>query len=423
MGMTMAEKVLARASGRDRVVPGEMVIAKVDITRINDGVVPRLEHYFDMLGPEARIWDPDRVVLICEHHIPPPTVAHAEVYAACRRFAKKHGLQHFYDIGRGGICHQVFVERGYARPGELVAANDSHSCTYGALNVAARGIGPLDMLYLLLKGELWFRVPESIRVVLTGELPPGVYAKDVVLYIAGEYGTDFALNSSIEFVGPAVESMGLSERLTLANMGIELGAKFAMFEADEKTVNYVRERTDVPFTPVTADDDARYARMVTIDVSDLEPQVALPHDVSNVVPVSSLKEGISIDQVFIGSCTNARLEDLQEAASIIKGHKIHPSVRMIVTPASQEILLEATRLGLVEIFMEAGAIVTNSTCGPCGGGSLGVLADGERCLATTNRNFQGRMGSPGAEVYLSSPATAAASAITGVITDPRQFIS
>lgn len=420
MGMTIAEKILARAAQKDRVRPGEMVVARVDRTRINDSAVSWAHKQIDELGVQ-QLWDADRVVLVADHHIPPSSVAQAEKYAACRRFARAFGLKHFYDIGQGGICHQVFVERGYARPGELVASSDSHSCTYGALNVAARGVGPTDMLYLLLKGELWFRVPETVRVVLTGAPQARVTSKDIALHIAGKYGTDFGLNRSLEFTGPAVSSLTIDSRLALANMGIELGAKFALFEADDRTLAYLRARVEGPFTPVSADPDAALAGEIEIDVSSLEPQVAMPHDVGNVRPVSAVA-GLEIHQAFLGSCTNARLEDLQEAAEILRGRRVHPSVRMIITPASQDVYREALRSGLLEVFMDANCLITNAGCGACIGGSMGVLAADERCISSANRNFQGRMGSSQAEICLASPATVAASAVTGVITDPRKLL-
>lgn len=419
-GMTMAEKILAAHAGLEKVQPGQMVMANIDRFRILDIVIIEIAKYFDKLGIE-KLWDPDRVVLPIEHQVPPSTVGDADAYVAAREFAKKYGVKNFYDIGRHGICHVLFVEEGFARPGELVVANDSHTTTYGALNVASRGIGPIETLYVLKHGKLWFKVPETVKIVIHGKMPSGVFSKDIMLHIASQYGSDIALYKSIEFAGPTVGDLSLESRLTMANMGIEIGAKFAMFEADEKVISYVRSRTDDPFTPVSSDHDAIFSAHIEFNVDKLEPYVACPHNLDNSMPVSKV-EGTVVNQAFLGSCTNGRIEDLRVAADILRGRRIADGVRLIVMPASMNIYKQAMKEGLLEIFLEAGAVIEGPTCGPCGGGGKGVLGAGERCISSTNRNFQGRMGSPASEVYLASPATVAATAMAGYITDPRNYI-
>lgn len=419
LGMTMAEKVLAKHSANDKVIPGQIVIANVDRVRILDLFGVELENQLAELGIE-KFWQPDRVMLPIEHQVPPSTVGDAENYAACRRIAKKYGLKHFYDIGRHGVCHLIFVEKGFARPGELVVAHDSHTCTYGALNCAARGVGP-ELIYVLKYGKTWFRVPESIKVIIDGELPAGVYSKDVILYLAATYGSDMARYCSIEFEGSTVDAMSLDARQTMSNMGIELGAKFALFKADQKVIDYLKERGDEPYEPVESDPDAKYKEIIHVDASVLEPYVACPHDLSNSKPLREVA-GTPVDQAFLGSCTNARMEDLRVAASILQGNQVADHVRLIVNPPAMTTYREAMHEGLFDIYLNAGAIIDGPTCGACAGSGKGLLAAGERCISASNRNFKGRMGSPNAEVYLGSPATVAASAIRGCITDPREFL-
>jgi 3-isopropylmalate/(R)-2-methylmalate dehydratase large subunit len=335
-----------------------------------------------------------------------------------RKFAREYGIS-LLELGRHGICHIAFIENGFARPGELVAAGDSHTCSYGAFNVAARGLGPDEMPYVLANGKLWFKVPETIRFELLGKLSPMVYAKDIILYVAGKFGTDVALSKSVEFVGETAKALPLSGRITIANMGIEIGAKFAIFEADEKTIKYVEEHTSDSFEPVKSDLDAHFSATYTVDVSNIGPMVACPYLVSNVKPIEEV-EGITIQQFFIGSCTNGMIEDLRVAAMILNEKKVHPDSRLIIIPASTQIYLQALKEGLIEIFIESGAMVEGPACGLCGG-DKGLLGKGERGLYSNNRNFKGRHGR-GAEVYLASPATVAASAIKGKITDPRIFL-
>ncbi|ATW25861.1 3-isopropylmalate dehydratase large subunit [Candidatus Formimonas warabiya] len=416
MGKTIAEKILARTAGLPELKPGDMIMAYVDRTMIVDYKVQ--EHYntFKELGI-TKVFDPEKVVTVLEHHVPPATQFHADAHVIARKFAKEYSVK-FGEIGRHGICHTYFIENGYARPGELVVGEDSHTCTYGAFNVAARGLGPDEMSYVLATGKTWFKVPETIRFVLNGKLPSMSYAKDMILHIAGKYGTDVALYKSVEFVGEAAHALPLSGRMTIANMGIEIGAKFAIFEADEKTLEYVKARTDEAFVPVTSDEDADFSAIYTIDVSKIGPQIACPFSVSNVKPVEEV-EGQVIQQFFIGSCTNGGLDDLRVAAKILKGQKVFPESRLIVIPTSMKIYEQALSEGLLNIFIKAGAMVEGPTCGLCAG-DRGILGKGETGLYSNNRNFKGRQGKE-AEVYLASPATVAASAIHGKITDPRKY--
>ncbi len=371
---------------------------------------------FEELGV-ARVWDPGKIVLIFDHRVPAESVKTAQGHKEVREFVKAQGIRHFYDM-KAGICHQVLPEKGHVRPGELIVGTDSHTTTHGAFGAFATGIGATEMAAVWATGELWLRVPETIRISINGEFPEWVSAKDLILHIIGRLGAAGADYKAVEFYGETVEKMSIASRMVLANLAMEMGAKAALIPPDEKTLEYVKSRTDKPFTPVYADPDAEYAQEFEFDVSELEPQVAKPHQVDNVVPVSAVT-GVKIDQALLGSCTNGRLEDLEVAARILNGRKVHPDVRMLVIPASWEVYLEALRKGLLETFIEAGALVLNPGCGPCLGAHQGLLAPGERCIASTNRNFQGRMGSPEAEIYLASPATVAASAVSGEITDPR----
>jgi len=419
MGMTLAEKVLAKASSRKEVKPGEYVTAKVDQVMSQEAFA----EVYQILKEEGidRVWDRRKVAIMLDHKAPPPTVPDAEAHKLIREGVKKLGIEGWYDM-RAGICHQIMGEKGHIIPGELVLGTDSHSTTYGAFGAAGTGIGVSEMAYVLATGELWMTVPSTIKMVIEGDLPKGVTSKDILLFIAGKYTTQVAQYKAVEFKGPAAERMSIASRMTMANMGVEIGAKFAFFEADQKTLDYL-----LPYVKVEAqnrvgifqsDPDAHYDQVYEIDVSRLEPQVAFPHDVGNVKPISEVGE-IRINQAFLGSCTNGRLEDLEIAAGLLKGKKVHSEVRLIIFPASWEIYLKALRGGILETLIEAGAVVCNPGCGPCLGGHMGLLAAGERCIASSNRNFKGRMGSTEAEVYLGSPATVVASAIAGRIVDPR----
>lgn len=415
MGMTMVEKILAAHAGRARVVPGEYVWAKIDETNAMYDTFEDIEK----LGVKS-VWDCDKVYCVSDHSAPPANISSAETVKELREYIKKYHISNWYEYGRHGIVHQVNPEKGFVRPGELIAMIDSHSTTYGAFNAASCAIY-MDAVYLLIKGELWFKVPETIKFNITGKLPSWCMGKDVILRIAGDYGTDVGLYKAAEITGPVIKDLSLAGRWTICNMAAELGCKFAIMEADEKVYDFLKGRTDKPFTPAFADPDANYAAVYDIDVTGMSPLVACPHDPSNVKPVEEVK-GARFDQAVIGSCTNGRLEDFAMACRILKGRKVHPDVRLLIIPASMEVWRDAMKAGYFDILTEAGALVCHPTCGPCAGQHLGVLAAGEVCLSTTNRNFQGRMGSPQSEVYLASPATVAASAVNGVITDPREYL-
>ena len=416
MGMTIAEKILAKKSEAREIKPGQYVTAKIDVFFACESAA-KIYKALKEIGID-KVWDPERVIAGVDHILPAASIEDAELDVLKRNLAREYQLKHWYDIGRGGVCHQVFPEKGHVLPGTLIVGADSHTTSYGAFNAAATGTNSPEAYWVAAKGELWFRVPETYQFRLEGELPRRVVGKDVILKIAGQYGTDFAMYKSVEFVGSAVERMSLSDRWTIANMGVEVGAKFALFEADAKTLEFLKGRTQASFAPVRSDPDAHYERVFQMEVGELVPQVACPHDVGNVKPVTEVA-GVAIDQGFIGSCTGGRLEDLTVAAEILKGKKIHPRVRLIVIPASMEVYREAIDRGVLKTLVEAEAIVSGPTCGPCSGHHMGILASGERCITASNRNFRGRMGSPESELYLASPATVAASALAGEIADPR----
>ena len=418
--MNIVEKILARASGEKRVEPGQIVDARVDKAMMHDLTGPRVIDSFREIGVE-RVWDPDRIVIIFDHDVPPSTIKAAELQRKVRSFAREQGIRNFYDIGRGGVCHVVMLEKGHVKPGELIVGADSHTVTYGALGAFATGVGATDMAAVLATGSIWLRVPESIRFEVSGKLPKLVFAKDLILHVIGMIGASGATYKAMIFAGEAVRSLGIDGRATICNMSIEAGAKAGIVEPDEKTIQYVRERTAEPFDPIKSDEDAEFSETYEIDASKLEPLVALPPRVDDVKPASELS-GVEIDQGFIGTCTNGRLDDLRAAAEILKGRKVKEGVRLIIIPGSQEVYRRALEEGLLKVFVEAGAIVGAPGCGPCIGISRGVLADGETCISSANRNFVGRMGSPKAKIYLASPATVAASAITGRITDPREVV-
>jgi 3-isopropylmalate/(R)-2-methylmalate dehydratase large subunit len=418
MGMTLAEKILARASGRSRVKAGDYVVAHIDVAMTHEGmrgVYPVLQE-----AGVKKLWDPEKVVNLFDHWVPAPTVEAAVHHKNLRRVAEEYGIRYAYGE-RAGICHQVLPERGHVVPGDLIVGTDSHTVTYGAFGAAATGIGYSEMAYALATGKLWFRVPETIQFRMEGDLPRGVMSKDLLLHIAGRYSADVAQYKAIEFSGSAAEKISLSSRMTMSNMTVELGAKFGFFEPDEKVVEFLRGRAKKTYPMIRPDPGAVYEKIYPVEVSTLEPQVALPSNIDNVEPISRLGR-VAIDQAFLGSCTNGRIEDLQIAADILKGKKVAPRVRLIVIPASWEVYRAALKSGMLETLIDAGAVICNSSCGPCFGSHMGLLAPGERCIASINRNFQGRMGSSGAEVYLGSPATVAASALEGFIADPRQYL-
>ena len=418
--MNLAEKILARASGREEVKPGEIVQARVDVAMANEITGPLAIKAFREIGV-SKVWDRERIVLIQDHQVPADTVKSAELHRIMRRFAEEQSIRFFYDVGLGGVCHQVMVEEGHALPGDLIVGADSHTCTYGALGAFATGIGSTEMAAVFATGEIWLRVPSTIKVNFEGSFREYVTAKDLILYVIGLIGASGATYKAVEFTGSTISRLSIGERMTLCNMTVEMGAKTGLINPDEKTLRYVEKLAKRPFEPLRSDPDADYEKTLEIDVNRLEPMIACPHAVDNVKPVRSV-EDVKIDQAFIGSCTNGRIEDLRAAARILRGRRISRGVRMIVTPASRKVYLQALREGLIEIFIEAGALVTNPTCGACFGGHMGLLAPGEVCVSSSNRNFIGRMGSPEAEVYLASPVTVAASALAGRIVDPSEYL-
>ncbi len=418
--MNIIEKILARASGKREVSAGEIVEANIDVAMIHDLTGPLAIKSFREIGAK-KVWDNKRIVVILDHIVPASSVRSATLHKIVRNFVEEQKIKNFYDVGFGGVCHQVMPEKGHVRPGETIVGADSHTCTYGAFGAFATGIGSTEMAAVFTTGKLWFRVPEVIKVNVTGKFQKLVTAKDLTLNIVGKIGADGAIYKGIEFGGSTIRNMSIDGRMVLCNMAVEMGGKAGIIEPDEKTLNYVKGRTDKPVNPVKSDSAATYEKAIDVDVSDLEPQVAVPHAVDNVKAISEVKE-TEIDQAFIGSCTNGRLEDLRSAAQVLKGKKIASGVRLLVIPASQEIYLNALNEGLIKTFMEAGATVGNPNCGPCLGGHMGLLAEEEVCISSSNRNFVGRMGSTKSYVYLASPATAAASAITGKITDPRTLM-
>jgi 3-isopropylmalate/(R)-2-methylmalate dehydratase large subunit len=411
MGMTMIENLLARKAGVSFVKPGDTVTVDVDLCVLID-----LQFATTWLEP-TRINDPDKVAVIMDHAVPAPTLKDAAGGPKARKFVADFGIEKFYDVGRHGICHQVIAENGLARPGEVLACTDSHTCAGGAYNTAARGLGPAEVFSILCTGRTWYQVAPTVRYELTGALPTGISGKDVFLHIANEYGD--ATNQNLEFGGPGLASVPLNDRRTIATQAAEISADFATFGVDDRLREFLAERGVTDYVPANADPDANYLAVRDVDLSTLEPYVARPGTVSrNGVPVS-LIEPRKIDQAFIGSCANGQLEDLRIAAEILRGNTVKSGVRLLVTPASQAIYRDAVRLGYLQDIADAGGVITNATCGACFGYHMGVVGPGEVCLTSSTRNFTGRMGSTEAEIYMASPATVAASAITGVITDPR----
>ena len=416
MGMTMTQKILARSAGLDSVTAGQLIEGKLDLVLGNDITTPVAITEFDKAGL-TQVFDRDKIAIVLDHYTPCKDIKAAQLCASARNFAQRFQITHFYDVGDMGVEHALIPEKGLAAPGEVIIGADSHTCTYGALGAFSTGVGSTDMAAGMATGMAWFKVPTAIKVTLTGKLRPFVSGKDVILHLIGEIGVDGALYQSLEFTGDGVAELEMDDRFTICNMAIEAGAKNGIFPVDEKTRAYLQGRVTREWTAFEADPDAEYNREVVIDLSALQPTVALPHLPSNTKPVDQVA-GTAIQQVVIGSCTNGRLKDLREAAAILKGKKVAKSVRCIVIPATQQIMLEAMQEGMIATFIEAGCAVSTPTCGPCLGGHMGVLADDEWAVATTNRNFVGRMGPVSSKIILASPAVAAASAITGVVTDP-----
>ncbi len=419
MGMTMTQKILAAHAGKESVKAGELIKAKLDIVLGNDITTSVAVPEFKKTGA-TEVFDRDKVVIVLDHFVPNKDIKSAEQCKCCRDFANEKEIKNFYDVGEMGVEHALLPEKGLVVPGDLVIGADSHTCTYGALGAFSTGIGSTDMAVGMATGECWFKVPSAIKFVLTGKPQKWVGGKDVILHIIGMIGVDGALYKSMEFTGDGIQYLSMDDRFTMANMAIEAGGKNGIFPVDEKTVAYTKEHSSKDFTIYEADEDSEYDEVYTIDLSQLKPTVSFPHLPENTKTVEEAGE-VKIDQVVIGSCTNGRYEDMKIAAEILKGRKVAKGVRTIVIPATQKIYMQCVKEGFVETFIEAGAVVSTPTCGPCLGGYMGILAAGERCVSTTNRNFVGRMGHVESEVYLASPAVAAASAILGKIATPDEI--
>ena len=420
MGMTMTQKILARAAGVESCRAGELLMCRLDLVLGNDITAPVAINEFEKMGA-TKVFDPAKIALIPDHFVPNKDIKSATMAKQMRDFAKAQKIIHYYEVGRVGIEHALLPEQGIVAPGEVIIGADSHTCTYGAVGAFSTGVGSTDMAVGMATGECWFKVPEAVKVVLKGKMKPWVSGKDVILHLIGEIGVDGALYQSLEFTGEGVKEIGMDGRLTIANMAIEAGAKNGIFPVDDVCKAYLAERVSRPWTAFEADEDAEYAKVVEIDLDELDMTVSLPHLPENTKPARECAD-LAIDQVVIGSCTNGRISDMLVAAQILKGKKVAPYVRCIVIPGTQQVVKTCLEEGLVDIFIDAGAIFTMPTCGPCLGGFCGVLADGERAVSTTNRNFVGRMGHTGSEIILASPAVAAASAIMGRVATPEEVM-
>ncbi|HHW12695.1 MAG TPA: 3-isopropylmalate dehydratase large subunit [Firmicutes bacterium] len=416
--MHAIEKILAKAAGKDRVTTGEIVNAKVDFAEINDLYLQTIYSFREMGG--KKVWDQDRVAFVFDHYAPAPTIKSAQIHKEMRAFAQENNLTYHFDINCG-VCHQVMPERGVIYPGMIIVATDSHTTTHGAFGAFGTGVGATDMATVLISGELWFRVPEIIEVRIEGVPPKGVYPKDVILHILGQIKADGAVYKAIDFTGSYVEQLDVAGRMVICNMAVEMGAKTAYMQPNQKVLDYVAKRAVRPFEVQYSDADFVYTESYVFDVSNLTPQVAVPHSVDNVRPLESV-EKVRINQGFIGSCTGGREEDIAVAAQILKGKKLPPYVRLVVIPASAEVMQACLEKGYIQTLIEAGATLSSPGCGPCLGAHEGVLAPGEVCVTASNRNFPGRMGSTEAEIYLASPATVAASVLNGYLTDPRTLL-
>ncbi|RAK11032.1 3-isopropylmalate/(R)-2-methylmalate dehydratase large subunit [Halanaerobium saccharolyticum] len=419
MGMTMIEKILAAHSVQDELKPGDIVNARVDMVLGNDITTPVAVEEFNKIGVD-RVFDKERIAIVPDHFAPNKDIKAAEQVNMIRKFARKHEITNFFEVGQMGIEHVILPEKGLTLPGEIIIGADSHTCTYGALGALGTGVGSTDMAAAMATGKAWFKVPPTIKFVYKGELKPHVSGKDLILYTIGKIGVDGALYKAMEFTGEAIDNLSMEGRMTMSNMAIEAGGKAGLIAADEKTEEYLKGRTQRDYTVRNADSDAEYEQVIEIDVSQIEPQVAFPSLPENTKGLDEINEKIEIQQSVIGSCTNGRIEDLRVAAEILKGQKVNGNVRCLVFPGSQAVYKQAMNEGLFDIFIDAGVAVSTPTCGPCLGGHMGILAEGEKAISTTNRNFVGRMGSPGSEVYLASPAVAAASAIKGYIAGPEE---
>ena len=420
MGMTITEKILARAAGEEKVVPGQLVDAQIDVVMCHDVTTPPAISMLEEKGID-KVFDAEKIVVTPDHFQPAKDIKSAELHKRLDHWARRHNIKHYYKLGRAGVCHALLPEQGHIRPGEVIVGGDSHTCTYGAFAAFSTGVGSTDTAAAIATGQLWFKVPASMKFVLNGSLSPGVYSKDVVLAVIARIGVDGALYRAMEFVGPTLAEMSMEARMTITNMAIEAGAKSGIIGFDDVTKEYLdehlKDKTD--YIVYESDSDAEYSAIEEFDCSAIEPMVALPHLPSGGVPVSECA-GKEMDQAYIGSCTNGRIEDLRIAAGILKGKEV--AIRTIVVPATPEIWKQAKDEGLFDVFYDAGCVISAPTCGACLGGFMGILASGEKCISTTNRNFVGRMGDPKSEVYLASPATAAASAVEGKIADCRKYM-
>jgi 3-isopropylmalate/(R)-2-methylmalate dehydratase large subunit len=421
MAMTITEKILANHAGLDEVVPGQLITAKLDLVLANDVTAPVAIQEFEKFGTD-KVFDSQKVALVLDHFAPNKDIASAEQCKFIKEFARKQKVKHFYQVGKMGIEHCLLPELGITLPGDCIIGADSHTCTYGALGAFATGVGSTDLAAGLATGEAWFRVPESIKFIFQGnKFQPWVGGKDLILYVIGKIGVDGARYQAMEFTGEGISALSMDNRFTICNMAIEAGAKNGIIAPDEKTYEYLEGRAFRPYTSCFSDKDARYVEIMEFDVANIPLQVAFPHLPENSKNVEEAA-GIKIDQVVIGSCTNGRIEDLRTAAEILRGRQVHPEIRLLVFPGTQNIYRQAIKEGIIDALVEAGAAVSTPTCGPCLGGHMGILAKGEKALATTNRNFVGRMGHPESEVYLCNPAVAAASAIRGEIVHPREVL-
>lgn len=418
MGQTIAQKILAKKSGRESVEVGEIVEVRPDHVLSHDNTAAISKKFAQI--PIERVLDPEQPVIILDHTVPPSTAAYANNHKLIREFVQKNGIKHFYDVGRG-ICHQVLVEEGFAYPGALILGADSHTTTYGALGAASAGIGRSEVAAIWATGKMWLRVPESMLIKIYGDFPFGTTSKDLILKIIGDIGADGALYRSVEFAGEGIRNMSVASRMVLANMSVEMGAKFGIVHPDEKVDEFLSDKTQIKYEHILPDPDAQYVEILNYNLDELEPMVAMPHIVDNVAPVADVV-GTKVNQVFFGSCTNGRVEDFHMAASIIAGRRVANGVRMLAFPASSKVLSEIIADGTAKKLIDAGVILMNPGCGPCLGAHEGVLADGEICISTANRNFKGRMGNPNAFIYLASPYTAAAAAVAGEIVDPRELL-
>jgi 3-isopropylmalate/(R)-2-methylmalate dehydratase large subunit len=420
MGMTITEKIIADHAGKKEVKPGDLATVKIDLAMANDVTAPLAIKILEKYHID-KVFDPERIALVLSHFVPAKDIKSAEQAKMVRDFAKRHNIKWFFQEGEG-IEHTILPEEGLVVPGDLVVGADSHTCTYGALGAFSTGMGSTDIAYAMATGETWLRVPQSMKFIFYGKPSAWVMGKDLILHTIGQIGVDGALYKAMEFEGEAIRHLSMDQRFTITNMAVEAGAKNGIIAPDEKTLQYVSQRAKKPWKVYHSDPDAEYSEIYEWDAGKLEPLVAWPYLPSNVHPVSASTH-ISIDQAFIGSCTNGRIEDLRIAAKILKGRKVHPYVRCIVIPASKKVYMQALKEGLIDIFLEAGCVVSVSTCGPCLGGHMGILAEGERCISTSNRNFPGRMGHPKSEAYLANPAVVAASAVLGRIAHPEEVVS